>query len=100
MTALVGRLWAGEIPLAEAFWHYAVGYGLLLNIATSALFLILLGNDAGPAFLVLTFLLPVPYNALVVVAVWQSANRYRGPQRWAEIARFGAVLWMLALTAA
>jgi hypothetical protein len=100
MTALVRRLWVGEVPLAEAFWHYAVGYGLLLNIATSALFLILIGNDAGPVFLVLTFLLPVPYNALIVVAVWQSANRYPGPPRWAEIARFGTVLWMLALTAA
>ncbi|MDP6707480.1 MAG: hypothetical protein QF893_14135 [Alphaproteobacteria bacterium] len=100
MRALISRLCAGEIPLAEAFWHYAVGYGLLLNIVTSALFLILIGNDADPVLLVLTFLLPVPYNVLIVVAVWRSANRYAGPPRWAEIARFGTVLWMLALTAA
>ncbi len=100
MKALIRRLWAGEVPLAEAFWHYAVGYGFLLNVVTSGLFLILIGYDADPVLLVLTFLLPLPYNVLAVVAVWQSANRYAGPPRWAEIARFGTVIWMLALTAA
>jgi len=34
------------------------------------------------------------------VAVWQSAERYPGPKKWAELARVGTVFWMVALTLA
>ena len=43
---------------------------------------------------------PVPYNIFMVVAVWRSADRYRGAKTWAELARVSTVIWMLALTAA
>ena len=41
MTTLQ-RLWRGELPLPQAFWVWAVIGGLLVNGATSALFLTLL----------------------------------------------------------
>ena len=44
---LVKCLWAGELPLRQAFWQYAVGYGLLINLVTSLAFLALLTNDAN-----------------------------------------------------
>ncbi len=97
---LVQRLWGGEIPLFEAFWHYAIVYGLLINLVTSALFLALFVSDAPPAVLVLAFLLPLPYNFLVAVAVWRSAGRYKGPRKWADLAKAGTILWLVALTVA
>ena len=100
VTNLVRRLWLGEIPLTEAFWRYAVVYGLLLNLITSFLFLILLMNDASPFVLVPVFVLPTPYNFLIVVAVWRSAARYPGPRHWADYARAATVVWMIALTLA
>ena len=76
LTKLVQRLWVGEIPLTEAFWHYAVVYGLVVNLVTSILFLVLLLNEASSIVLVPAFILPTPYNVLVVVAVWRSADQH------------------------
>ena len=98
VTNLLRRLWLGDIPLTEAFWRYAVVYGLLLNLVTSFLFLILLMNEASPFVLVPAFVLPIPYNVLIVGAVWRSAERYPGPRHWAEYARAVTVVWMIALT--
>lgn len=100
MIKLVGRLWRGAVPLTEAFWYYAVGYGLLLNLATSMLFMAVLVKNGSPALLVASFVLPIPYNFLIVVAVWRSAGRYAGPKQWAELARVACVIWMILLTAA
>ena len=97
---LIRSLWTGALPLGEAFWWYAVGYGLVLNLITSLLFLALLTRDTGAAALVLVFLLPIPYNLMVVVGVWRSANCYAGPRKWADLARAGTLVWMVILTAA
>ena len=35
-------LWAGDLPLGEAFWTYAVSIGLTVNLVTSLLFLALI----------------------------------------------------------
>ena len=99
MRGLVKDLWAGEVPLGEAFWRYAVVYGLFVNVATTGLFLILLVRDAGPALLTPAFMLPIPYNLFVIVAVWRSAARYQGPKSWADTARVAAAVWLLLLTA-
>lgn len=100
LKAGVKRLWAGDVPLGEAFWSYAVGYGLLLNVITSFTFTLMLIKGAAWYWLIPTFCIPLPYNTLVIVAVWRSADRYSGARHRAEFARFGTLLWMLALTAA
>ncbi len=100
MMRLIKQLWAGEIPLGQAFWLYNVVYGLLLNLVTLALFLALLVRDANIVLVALAFALPIPYNLLMIVAVWRSADRYQGPKSWAELARIAALIWMIALTAA
>lgn len=97
---LVKCLWAGQLPLQQAFWHYAVGYGLLINLVTSLAFLALIARDANTTLVALAFALPVPYNVLATVAVWRSANDYPGPKTWADWARIGTVIWMVALTLA
>ena len=100
MTRLVKQLWAGEIPLDQAFWRYAVVYGLLVNLATHALFFALLSRDASMVPIAIAFALPIPYNLLAAVAVWRSADRYQGSKTQAELARYAAVIWMIALTVA
>ncbi len=72
---------------------------MLLNLATSLVSLGLVVSEAGYALLVPMFILPIPFNILIIVAVWRSAGRYTGPQKWADMARFGTVLWMVVLTA-
>ena len=99
MMKQIGRLWAGDVPLAEAFWKYAVLYGLLVNLITSLLFLALVINEANAVVLILAYAIPVPYNFVIAVAVWRSANSYAGPKEHANLARVVTVVWMVALTA-
>ena len=100
MIALAKELWGGRCPLQDAFWRYAIVYGLLLNFVTNLVFFILLMNDANMAFVGFAFVAPVPYNIFVVVAVWRSAARYPGPKSWADFARLGVVIWMIGLSLA
>ncbi len=95
MIALAKELWGGRCPLQEAFWLYAVVYGLLINFATLLGFFIVLINDANMVITALAFVAPVPYNVFVVVAVWRSAARYPGSKTWADFARLGVVIWMV-----
>ncbi|MDD9902829.1 MAG: hypothetical protein OXT06_04620 [Rhodospirillaceae bacterium] len=99
MKERIEALWRGNIPLDIVFWRFAVIYGLVLNAATSLLFMTLLVNDAGLHWLIPAFLLPIPYNLLIIVAVWRSAGRYDGPRQWVDWSRFATVLLMVVLTA-
>ncbi len=99
MIRLIKQLWLGDVPMGEAFWRYTAAYGLLLNGVTHALFFALLVRDANIIYIALAFILPIPYNILMIVAVWRSADRYLGPKRWAEMARIAATIWMIVLTA-
>lgn len=98
LTERVKYLWRGDLPLREAIWQYAVFYGLLVNVLTDVLFYALLVNDANEALVALAFAIPIPYNIFVVVAVWRSAGRSPGPERWKDMARLGTVIWIVFLT--
>lgn len=98
MKRAIVRLWRGEVPLAEAFWSYAILGGLALNVtATFAMFLLLKVDNAAA---VAVFLLPVPYNLFMLGAVWRSAERYTGPPAWAQAARIAIVVWTLIVCVA
>jgi hypothetical protein len=87
-------LWAGQLSLARAFWEYAILYGLLVNMLATIASLAMLTADAPAALALLIFLVPLPYNILVLVAVWRSAGRYQGAPIWADLARAAVVLWV------
>lgn len=97
------RLWAGRMPLAEAFWWYAMAYGLLVNLIASLASLAAAAVDAPGAVAVMLFLLPLPYNVLVLVGVWRSAGAHgngtgeHGAHR-ALLARAAVAAWFVAAT--
>lgn len=92
-------LWSGDLALGEAFWTWAVTLGLLINIATSILFWMLLLRDQPVAALVAGYAVAVPYNVVATIGVWRSAARYEGPPLHADFARVATVILMTALTA-
>jgi hypothetical protein len=100
MTARLRRLWRGEEPLPRAFWVYAVFYGTFANTVTTIAMFAAVAADAPVWLAVVIHFLPLPYNVLVVVAVWRSAQRYHGPDHWPMLARIGVVVWALVATAA
>ncbi|MGD8809081.1 MAG: hypothetical protein PVG24_05715 [Gammaproteobacteria bacterium] len=97
MTAIL-RLWRGELPLAAAFWNWAVIGGFAVNAVTSLLFLLLVSMDRPLAALFAGYALSLPYNLLATVGVWRSAAHFDGDPRWADIARIVTVVTMLLLS--
>ncbi len=100
MRALLRSLWLGEMPLARAFWEFAILYGFVLNLLTTIGSLMVFAAKAPDAYGLGLFLLAVPYNLFVMVAVWRSAGRYRGARHWADFARIAVVVWVLAVSLA
>lgn len=94
----LGTLWRGDFDLADAFWTWAVTVGLLVNVVTSVLFLILITQDLAWAALVIGYGVSLPYNAVAVVGVWRAAARYDGPAIHADLARVATVVLMMALS--
>jgi hypothetical protein len=91
-------LWSGELPLGEAFWTFAIGIGLLVNLTTSGAFLALIMVDRPWAALFVGYVLSVPYNVVALVGVWRSAARYEGEAIHADLARIVTLVAMLLLT--
>jgi hypothetical protein len=93
-------LWNGQLPLARAFWLYAVIYGSLANLLGTLLSLATISAGIPGVFAAILHILPLPYNILVSVGSWRSADRYKGPPFWAALARAFVVLWAIAATLA
>ncbi len=91
------RLWGGELALPDAFWNWAVFGGLAINVAFSALSLFLIMADRPISAFIAGYALSVPYNVIVSVGVWRSAEHYAGERRWAELARIVTIIGMVLL---
>ena len=91
-------LWRGELSLDEAFWTWLVTIGLVINVASSLLFLTLITLDRPWAALLVGYGLSVPYNFLAVVGVWRSAARYQRPSLNADLARGVSLVLMAVLS--
>jgi hypothetical protein len=89
----VKALWRGELPLARAFWEYAVVYVALANLFATGAALSVLAAGLPALLAAVLYLLPVPYIVIAVVGVWRSADAYKGPQHWARLARLAALVW-------
>lgn len=92
------RLWRGDLPLEHAFWNWAVVGGLLINVASSALFLMLIVVDRPVAALLVGYIVSVPYNIVAVVGVWRSAGRFSGDRQMADLARIVTAVGMIVLS--
>ena len=92
------RLWQGELALENAFWNWAVFGGLIVNVASSVLFGFQIMADRPVSALIVGYAFSVPYNIIVSVGVWRSAERYPGGRRWADLARIVTVIGMILLS--
>ena len=102
MRNALTALWRGELPLGQAFWEYAIGYGTIANIlATAAAIASVLAGLPDIVAIVIHFL-PLPYVVVAVVGVWRSAARYDGDPNWASTAKAAVMAFSksLALTLA
>lgn len=73
--SVLGRLWRGELPLAELFWLYVVLGGILVNLVTSGVFLALVTAERLPLAFLVGYGLSLPYNMLVLVGLWRASRQ-------------------------
>ncbi len=88
----------GDLPLSEAFWTWTVTIGLIVNMSSTLLFLVLITLDQPWVALFVGYVLSMPYNLLAVVGVWRSAARYQGPGIHADLARGVSLVLMTVLS--
>lgn len=93
----LGPLWAGELTLDEAFWTWAVLYGLAINVVSSLAFLALVAADRPFLALAVGYGPSVPFNLLVTVGVFRSAAR-AGPSSKADLYRLLTLIGGVILT--
>lgn len=88
------------MPLAQAFWNWAVIGALVVNGATTLAFLTLIMAQRPIMALIAGYAISVPYNIVAAVGVWRAAARYPGDAQWATLARIAslAILFVLSLT--
>lgn len=72
--------------------------GLVVNLASSAGFLFLMTSDRLAAALIIGYGFSLPYNILVSVGVWRSADRYEGERQWADLAKLVTAVGMVLLS--
>ena len=92
------RLWYGEMALQNVFWNWAVFGGLIINVLSSGFFLFLIMADRPILGIIIGNAFSVPYNIMVSVGVWRSAERFAGERRWAELARIVTIIGMVLLS--
>lgn len=98
LSEALRRLWTGALPFETVVWRYAVLWGLVVNLLATGVLAGLLVLDAALPLVVLGFLLPIPYNVVVVVAALRSAESYPGGRGKADLMCLGVVIWMIVLT--
>ncbi len=95
---IIQRLWSGEVHLNDVFWNYAIIYGLILNLTATVLIPLAFMFNWHAALIVLIFLLPIPYNILITVSVWRSAEKYEDPGHWPDYAKIITLVWFIFWT--
>lgn len=91
-------LWRGDLLLRDAFWNWAVLGGLLINVTTTILFLILISADQPWPALIVGFAISKPYNLVALVGVWRSAARHNGLALHADLARWTSLILLTILS--
>ncbi|MFN4038030.1 MAG: hypothetical protein ACK4IB_01735 [Erythrobacter sp.] len=95
MLQFIRRRLAGTIPLAEAFFTEMLVIGSMVNIAIALCAFAMIAADLPVWMPIAVFLAPLPYNAVLVISVWRSAQK-AGPTQ-AGLVRGVAVVWFVLM---
>ena len=94
MTDFFRMRWRREVLLDRLFWRDMLLVGTILNVASSALALILLGLKLPLWLVLVVHFLPVTYNIFLTIAVWRTAEKRGGLK--ARLMMLGSAFWLVA----
>lgn len=99
MMDLIRDLWRGDVPLVKTYWLFGVLPGIFFNFAFAY---IEYQSSVFPTVLGLIFVLGLvvfvfTYSVFISLAIWRSANKYQGLQRYAILAKVAVILGVMGL---
>jgi uncharacterized membrane protein len=92
------EFWRGDLPLSRAFWHWGLVGGGIVSLFSTALVLALVAADVPGWLALLVFAAHIPWNLILLVGVWRSAERAEVSRDTAHLARLVIVVWVVALS--
>lgn len=97
--ALVRDLWRGNVPLVTAFWLFGVAVWAVFAIVFAFIEYQSSGMTIGigPLFILGLMFFYFVYMSFINVAIWRSANKYRGSKAYAIIAKVMVIVSWSAL---
>ena len=85
------KFWDGDLSLPLSFWIFgflmSIPVGLLIGV-----FAILIG---APDNVMFAFVLP--WQVFIIVGIWRSSDKYKGPKVWAILTKIMMVLTAIRL---
>lgn len=90
MRQLVSDLWHAHVPLRDLLWRHMVVFGSTLNLLCSLGALGLLAAGVDAVWAVALHFAPLPWNALLVSAIWRHPQ---GTPVWSMV----AMAWFLGM---
>ncbi|MCS5420555.1 MULTISPECIES: hypothetical protein [Psychrilyobacter] len=93
MRSLIRALWYGDIPLVITYWQFGVIANIFFNIIFAYIEHENIGFSTKVGF-IFVFILNVfvfIYTVFICVAIWRSANKYEGLQRYAILAKISVL---------
>jgi hypothetical protein len=94
LITYIRDLWRGGLPLSRVFWTDMIVVGSLVNVAAALVSLLLFAAGAPVWLGVGVYFAPLPYNALLFLAVWRSAAH--AASHWSFAAQAAAMAWFVA----
>lgn len=95
MLEAIRRRFAGEVPLSEALFHDMLVIGSMANIAIGLCAFAMIAAEWPIWIAILVFLLPQPYNIVLLVSVWRSATRSSSGA--AGFAKVAGIAWFIVM---
>tara|TARA_B100000686_G_scaffold333954_1_gene400492 strand:+ start:148 stop:462 length:315 start_codon:yes stop_codon:yes gene_type:complete len=87
------RFWDGELSLPQSYWVV----GVLISIPVGALLGVFIGIIGAPINTMYAFF--IPWYVYIIVGVWRSSDKYKGPKVWAILAKILMILSAVRLVA-
>ena len=92
------EFWRGGLPLPRAFWLWGILGGGIVSLLTTLLALMLVAAGAPAWLAVLVFAAHIPWNFVLLVGVWRSAERPEVGHAAANLVRLTILCWVLVLS--
>ena len=96
---LLKELWRGDVPLVKTYWLFGVGGNILFNFVYTYIDY-QFGENVGlfVAILILGIIaFGFVYGIFISIAIWRSANKYQGLQRYSIFAKVSVILGVMML---